>query len=401
MKIFVLTPIYATTTGKDGVTPVVHYFTREWAKMGNEVVVFHFIAKYPKLMYWVGKQFYYKLSTRLGMMIPTQTPIDDDYDMEGVKVHRRCLKKVIPHSRCSKQQLMYALNCIDQECEQCGVPDWFVGHWDNPQLELLGALKARYGKRTCIVLHSNDFNFEAKYKADGLRLLSTLDIVGFRSPIGLQNYEKKYGRPKHTFVASSGVSATFLEAGKSLQKTVGQPANFIYVGTLIERKHPAAVLAALARVYPEGNFTLTYIGDGAEKEHIEKLHCQLGNIGVVRFTGRIPREEVIKYLKEADVFVMISKGEIFGLVYLEAMALGLVPIGSKKEGIDGIIHDGENGFLCEAGNVDELTSVLRRIKDLTTEQLEMLSQQAKKTANVYSDANVAKSYIDYLLKYKK
>ena len=380
-----------------GATPVVHYFTREWVKMGHEVTVFQFVAKYPGPMYWVGKHFQHQLNTRLGMLVPVEKPKEEDYEAEGVVVHKRCLRKFKPHSRYKKDRLSHAVDIISKEIEKSGAPDWFVGHWDNPQLELLDMLKMRFGKPTCLVFHSNDFNIEAKYGEEGRRMLSNLDVIGFRSMIGQRNYEEKYGKPKRSFLASSGVSEAFLTAGNQMRKILNQPVhNFVYVGSLIERKYPAAVLQALAKVYPQGDFSLTYIGDGAERKNIEEIQQQLGCKGDVRFTGRIPREEIIQYLEQADVFVMISKAEIFGLVYLEAMALGLIPVGSRNEGIDGIIRDGENGFLCEAGNVEELVSVLEKIKEMPSERLDLMSRNAKETADEYSDEGVALKYINSL-----
>ena len=142
---------------------------------------------------------------------------------------------------------------------------------------------------------------------------------------------------------------------------------------------------------------MTFIGDGAERVRIEEDHHQRGSIGELRFTGRIPREDIIRYLRESDVFVMISKAEIFGLVYLEAMALGVIPIGSRNEGIDGIIQDGENGFLCEAGNIEELTGILEKIKNMEPEQLSEMSKKAKATSKRYSDEGVAEKYIKALV----
>lgn len=398
MKIFVLTPIYATTTSNQGATPVVHYFAREWVKMGHEVTVFNFTAQYPKPMYWVGRHFQHQLNTKLGMLVPIDFPTEDSFMADGVSVIRRCLKKTVPHSLYKKKQLGKALRYIDEECKKNGVPDWFIGHWDNPQLELLDALKKRYGRPTCLVLHSNAFDLEKKYGEKGLMMMNDLDVIGFRSQVGKRNYEAEYGKTKRSFIASSGVSSTFLEAGAKTDRTIKQPVhNFVFVGSLIDRKYPTAVLSALSRVYPEGNFELTYIGDGAEKANIEAENQRLGRKGTIKFTGRIPREQILQYLKQSDVFVMISKAEIFGLVYLEAMALGVIPIGSKNEGIDGVINDGENGFLCSAGNVDGLADVLKRIKEMPTEELERVSKKAKQTAFEYSDEGVAKNYLNQLL----
>ena len=398
MKIFVLTPIYATTTSMQGATPVVHYFTREWVKMGHEVIVFNLVARYPRFFYWLGKHFQHKLNSRLGMLVPVKCPHDDDYLAEGVTVHRRCFKKIKPHSLYSKKELEKELMCIVEECEKSGVPDWFVGHWDNPQLELLDLLKKRFHKPTCLVVHDNSFDFEGKYGESGLRMLSNLDLLGFRSPVGRHRYEQKYGKLKRSFIASSGVSDAFLKAGMSWEKEFNAPVrNYVFVGSLISRKFPSLIVRALSRVYPEGGFTMTFIGDGAERENILKEHQLSGGEGTVKFTGRIPRDEIIYFLKQSDVFVMISKGEIFGLVYLEAMALGLIPIGSKNEGIDGVIVDEENGFLCTAGDVDELVTIIEKIKKMSPESLKVMSDKAKHTANDYSDENVAKKYLNSLI----
>lgn len=397
MKLFVLTPVYSTTTLLQGATPVVHYFTREWVKMGNDVKVFVLGHKFPRPFYWVSKRFQHQLNTRLGMLVPIHYPIDDDYVAEGVSVCKRSLKKVKPHSRYSKRQIKYAFDIIVEECEKNGLPDWFIGHWDNPQLEILCALKQKYGKPICLVLHSNKFDFEGLYGSEARSLLAQLDVVGFRNKAAEDDFVKKYGEPKKSFIAYSGVSEVFLNAGAENTKTFTSPVrNYIFVGSLINRKYPTEIVTALSRAYPEGNFSIIYIGDGAEKARIEEEYKKQGEKGTLTFTGRIPREEIVEYLKQADAFIMISKGEIFGLVYLEAMALGVIAIGSKNEGIDGVIRNGENGFLCEAGNVDELTNVLKRIKSMPIEQIEKISRCAKETANGYSDRGVAEIYLNAL-----
>lgn len=397
MNIFIVTPIYATTTSaKDG-TPVVHYFAREWVKMGHKVTVFQFAPKFLGIYYWVSRHFQHQLNTKLGIRVPLDSPVDDDYVAEGVTVHRRCFRKIIPHSLYPKKIINKAIEIINAECGKQGVPDWFIGHWDNPQLELLTELKQRYNKPIGIVFHGVDYDFEKKYGKKGVIMLKQLDVIGFRSQVGQRNFIKKYWEPKKTFVASSGVSAAFLDAGKESQHTIMSPVhNFIFVGTLISRKFPAAIISSLIKAFPDGNFKMTYIGDGAERGVIEAEYKRLGSVGELVFTGRIPREQTIRYLKESDVFIMISKNETFGLVYLEAMALGIVPIGSKDGGIDGVINDGKNGFLCEAGNIEELTELLKTIKNMPSDRLRSISEEAQKTAIDYSDFKVAERYLKAL-----
>ena len=398
MKIFVLTPIYATTTSMQGATPVVHYFTREWVKMGHEVTVFYLRPKFPRPYYWISKLFQHKLNTKLGMLVPVDYPRDDDYTAEGVIVHKRTLFKLIPHSNYTKRRINYAVRVISEECANTGVPDIFIGHWDNPQLEILSVLKHSFNRPACLVLHNNRFYLEKLYGEKAMELLSEMDVIGFRNKSAQFDFEGKYGKLKSSFIAYSGVSEAFIKAGRAIERSFNKPiSNFIFVGSLIARKHPKEIISALNRVYPDGNYEMTFIGDGAEKEQIEKVLTETGSKGKVIFTGRIPRERIIEYLKEAEVFIMVSHSEIFGLVYLEAMALGVIPIGSKGEGIDGIIENEKNGFLCQAGSVDELTNVLQSIKNMPKQSLQTLSYNAKQTAQSFSDYGVAEHYIKSLL----
>ena len=397
MKIFVLTPIYATTTTMQGATPVVHYFTKEWVKVGHQVTVFHLDSKYPRFYYWLARRFQHQLNSRLGMLVPVDCPRDKDYEAEGVTVHHRCFKKVKPHSLYSKKELQRALDCIVRECDKFGVPDWFVGHWDNPQLELLHLLKAKYNRPTCLVYHTNVFTRLENLYGRGFEMLrKDIDLVGFRNKASRDNYCQKFETPNHSFIASSGVSHIFIEAGRNHEKVFHTVHNFIFVGALIALKNPLAIINALAKAYKHDTFSITFVGDGLLSDQLGKRFKALNCNGQIKLTGRIPREEIISYLKEADVFIMISKPEAFGLVYLEAMALGVIPIGSRNEGIDGIIRDGENGFLCEAGNVDELAGILETIKQMPTEKLSEMSRKAHATAVDFSDKRVAEKYIEAL-----
>lgn len=396
MNIFVITPIYATTTEGDGATPLVHYFAREWVKMGHNVTVFNFQAKFPRPYYWIGKLFQHQLNSRFGILVPTIYPKDKDYLADGVKVHKRCITKFKPHTEYNNKNIEKILHLIDDEICKVGTPDCFIGHWDSPCLEILPILKEKYNRPITIVFHTNVFNFEVRYGSNILNVLKKIDIVGYRSKVAKIDFEKKYFVPKKSFICYSGVSDAFLSAGETIPTYEIPIRNFAYVGSLIARKHASKLYDALCKSYPDGDFSVKYIGNGAEQDVIDSLYNEK-KLGTVEFTGRIPRESIIEHLQTADVFAMISEGEIFGLVYLEAMALGLITIGSCKEGIDGIIIDGVNGFLCEAGNSEELASIISKIKNMPREEIVKISANARQTALKFSDYNVAKQYINTVL----
>ncbi len=391
MRLFIITPVFDSSTSSVGTTPVVHYFAREWAKLGIEVHVYHILARFPRLFYSFSRIFQHKLNTLLGSLVPVDYPYSSEFEVDGVKVHRVTLNKIKPHSRYSSKEIQRVVETIESGFSQFGIPDGLIGHWHNPSIDIISTIKRRYDIRTCLVLHENAFMMERYYGNELYNLLNAFDVLGFRNKTAQCNYISKYGLPKSSFIAYSGVSSEFINAGVNNQPIFDNGIDhFVYVGSLIARKHPIAIIHALDVVYSSTPYYITYVGDGVEKA---KILSNIESINSVVFTGRLERKEIINHLRKAQVFIMISEKEVFGLVYLEAMALGLIPIGSRNEGIDGVIVDGENGFLCNAGDEIELASILRRIREMTRDELIEMSNNAKQTAMNYTDNNVAKKYL--------
>ena len=94
---------------------------------------------------------------------------------------------------------------------------------------------------------------------------------------------------------------------------------------------------------------------------------------------------------------MISRHETFGMVYLEAMAHGCITIASKKEGFDGIIENGKNGFLCNAGDSQELFELLKQIESFSKEQKLRIRKNAIETSRHLTESIVAQKYIEDVL----
>lgn len=224
-------------------------------------------------------------------------------------------------------------------------------------------------------------------------LCDNLDIIGFRNPFAREEFKEKYFCPKRTFIASSGISEIFVTNAQVKTFSNGVK-NFVYVGSLIQRKHPTALISALANAYDNDLYKVTFIGDGKEESVIREQFCANNKNGELELTGRIPRPQVINYLKESDVFVMISESETFGLVYLEAMAIGCITIASRGGGVDGIIRDGENGFLCNPGDEEELSRIIMKIRQMDRMALQTISNNSVKTALEYTDEKVAETYLN-------
>ena len=362
--------------------------------MGNEVRVMHYVSVFPRCYYLISKLFADLVGSRVGYVVPKERPMSKEFELDGVKVKRLSLYKFMPHGRYSCKQVGLAIkrtiNYCDKEHFQ---PDVIIGHWTNPQVEIISSLKKMYRVPAVLVFHGSGIELKKLYPQQYEELLSNVDLLGFRCKANKDAFEKWHGKLlKQWFYCYSGIPETFIE-DKSIGRDFTDVRNFIYVGTLIKRKYPAKILPALLKNYPQKDFVMNYIGDGNERVTLNKEVKEHKLEDCVYLRGRVSRDQIKEYLRKSDVFIMISRNEVYGLVYLEAMAMGCIPVASRGEGFDGIVKDGENGFLCGAGDVDELTEVIGRIRKLPPHELLRISNNAILTAEGLTDRRVAMNYI--------
>jgi glycosyltransferase involved in cell wall biosynthesis len=81
----------------------------------------------------------------------------------------------------------------------------------------------------------------------------------------------------------------------------------------------------------------------------------------IRFAGRVSETELNAYYSESHVLAVPSYYEGFGIVYLEAMSFGVVPLASETGGASEIISSGEDGYLISAGNSSMLSDCIKRL----------------------------------------
>lgn len=397
-NILVLSSIYPAEDLPKQDTPVVHYFAREWVKMGHNVIVMHYPSNFPTLLNIVLSFFSKQISTKKGFMIRTYKVKECEYNLEGVKVKRIPLKKIYPHKKHNNSEINSAFQQTCNYLGQCGfVPDVITSHWATPQLELISLLKKQYNVPVCYVTHSSGLDISRAYnKEEANKLLSQIDVLGFRSEPIKDSFLKQFAFSGKTFFCFSGIPENFLKE-PLIERTFDKVDKFIFIGNFIQRKYPAEIIPAIKNAYNGESFTMLYVGTGPEEKNIQLNIKKYDLASNVKLLGRLKREDVIKELQKSDIFIMISKNEAYGLVYLEAMSMGCIVIASRNEGFDGVIKDGVNGFLCEAGNVDELSRLLNSIRKMPKEELRKISLNAIQTARNLTDVNVAEFYLNSII----
>lgn len=397
-NILLISSIYPKPTDNVG-TKVCHFFAIEWVKMGYNVQAVSVQAVYPRLLYWIAKLNRKKIAAKTGAVVYTECDKGGCYEMDGVPVLRIPVFKPIPHGAFANGSVKKAVNAIvAQNAQRSFVPDLILAHFPNPQIKMLAMLKTIYPEaKNALIMHGDIGLTKRVYGSRLPELMRSIDIWGFRNNDDQRAFESEIGKVEKTFMCYSGVPESYITE-ENRHDFTHPLKNFIYVGEMIERKYPSRVMDALVKVYPEGGWHLNYVGDGQQLGVIRSKVAAGSLEENVSILGRIPRDEIKAQYDAADCFVMISCGEAYGLVYLEAMARGCITIASRYEGFDGVIEDGVNGFLCKAGDANELAQIIARINAMSAEDRQFISDRALETAKRLTDYKAAKMYVEDVIR---
>lgn len=122
------------------------------------------------------------------------------------------------------------------------------------------------------------------------------------------------------------------------------------------------VIAAVARLRARGvEVDYTIVGDGDDAPRLRALADSSGIGGAVRLAGQLDDQALARAYLEADVYVMPSRGEGFGIVFLEAMASGTPVVGGNADGTADALDDGRLGRLVDPADVDALAGTLHAL----------------------------------------
>jgi N-acetyl-alpha-D-glucosaminyl L-malate synthase BshA len=180
-----------------------------------------------------------------------------------------------------------------------------------------------------------------------------------------------------------------------LRKTLS-PADapiMVHVSNFRPVKRPVDCVEILARVLNKTDARLVMVGDGSERTNAIHRARSLGVYDKCVFVGKQPR--IVDYLCAADVLLLPSEQESFGLAALEAMACEVPVVASRVGGVPEVVDDGETGFLSAVGDVDKMADDASRL--LTDEKLrhEMGKRARASAVSRYNTDLIIPQYIEF------
>lgn len=345
MRILVITDLYPIEEIETHTPRTIQAFVKSWESMGHEVRI---IKPNFLLNSFLRKKPYYK---------------------DGIYGQVENINYFLPF-----------IGDIKKKIKTLFAPDVVVAHMPS------GLIFAnKLGLNFCAAVHASDIEvlnnpvYRIYFKTELEKAYKNAKCIACRSYVLKEKFLRLFPQyERKTFVAPSGI-----EAEKIIQREWKEKETLkvLTCGQFIKRKNIDKVIKACENF---DNIELTVIGSGKLKlEKISKKPI---------FLGQISHNEVLEKMRESDIFILPSRNETFGMVYMEAMASGCITVCSKNDGVDGIIRDSINGFLCE-----DIEETLQRIIEFKDKN--MILENTFATISNFTAEKAAENYINYLALY--
>lgn len=236
-----------------------------------------------------------------------------------------------------------------------GIPDIIHAHFTEMGC-IVSRLSGELGIPYVVTEHSSQIN---QYYIDESRRQCAIEAYGGANKVISVGSALAKKIKKHTGYESI-VVPNIIDTNLFFQCKRKAHAGFHLVTTsnLITLKRTWQILQALAMIEPKViDYRLTVIGDGPERESLIQWKETLNLGGRVSIVGYKSREEIAEIYETADVFIMLSSSETFGVAYLEAMASGIPVIATRCGGPEDFVNK-ENGILVDVDDIQQASKAI-------------------------------------------
>lgn len=223
-------------------------------------------------------------------------------------------------------------------------------------------ISKKHGKKYIVAVRNTDINtffrFFLHLRVTGLKILMNAAAVVFLSPSYRDLVISKYV-PKQlqkeilgkSYIIPNGISKVFIEnIGKPKNKLEKDELILLYVGEITVNKNIARIIETARLRKNIGKKTRVLIIG----ELIDKACSSVLSDPIVEYHKKCTQNELINYYRFADIFIMPSHTETFGLVYVEAMSQGLPVLYTRGQGFDKQFDDGIVGYPVDDYNVEDI-----------------------------------------------
>ncbi len=210
---------------------------------------------------------------------------------------------------------------------------------------------------------------------------------------------------------------TLTEAESFFGEPFGEKGRVVYNGIAageadraVPFQHPRPYVLAIGRHVPQKGFDvllhamsriqnrkepcdLILAGDGTEHTALKALAVELGLEANVLFPGRVNHADAMSLFAGCKVFVLPSRHEPFGIVNLEAMAVGKPIVASRVGGVPEIVTDAENGLLVSPDDPDALAAAISKLLNDEVMQL-ALGNAGRRRAESFTWPEIAREYLE-------
>ena len=197
------------------------------------------------------------------------------------------------------------------------------------------------------------------------------DAVCVSCPEEERQFRRLYGDPAGRIeIVPPAVEHAFFAPGDraGARRAVGLPVDrpvVLFVGRLQPLKAPDLAIGALAGLTTHRDAVLVVIGGasgaGSDVDASRRLAAELGVADRVRFVAPLPHHILSSWYRAADVVVVPSRSESFGLVALEAAACGVPVVASAVGGLLNIVHDGVTGLLVDGRDPERYARAIEQV----------------------------------------